>query len=58
MSDSVHLLPAGEAFQQRGCYPNTPVAVCGEPVNSGPDSEEDPRFCPACVRAVIRWSVL
>lgn len=58
MSDPVHLLPAGEAFPQRGCYPNTPVAVCGEVVTSASDSEEDPRFCSDCVRVAMRWSAL
>ncbi|MGH3973050.1 MAG: hypothetical protein ACRDS9_06970 [Pseudonocardiaceae bacterium] len=49
----VHLLPAGEAFWQG--YPSTSVAVCGEPVTNEPDGENDPYYCPACVRAAIRW---
>jgi hypothetical protein len=49
---AVHLLPAGEVFTQG--YPNTPVAVCGEPVTSGPDSDEEPRYCPECVSAALR----
>jgi hypothetical protein len=48
-----HLLPAGELF--RPGYSGTSVAVCGEPVTSGPDSEEDPNYCPDCVSEVLRW---
>ena len=50
---AVHLLPAGEAFRQG--YPSTSVAVCGEPVTSAPESEMDPPYCLAYVRAAIRW---
>lgn len=51
---AVHLLPAGEVFRQG--YPNTFVTVCGEPVMNAPDSEEeDPSFCPKCVRVALRW---
>jgi hypothetical protein len=35
-------------------YPCTPVAVCGEPLTSGSDSEDDPNYCPDCVRAAIQ----
>lgn len=49
----MHLLPAGELFRQG--YPSTSVAVCGELVTSKPDSEENPAYCPECVRAAIRW---
>jgi hypothetical protein len=45
---AVHLLPAGELFQQG--YPSTPVAVCGEPVTSEPDYGEELSYCPECVR--------
>jgi hypothetical protein len=31
------------------------VAVCGELVTSGAGKEEDPRYCPDCVREAIRW---
>jgi hypothetical protein len=48
VSDPVHLLFAGETFQQG--YPCTSVAVCGELVTSGPDGEEDHHYCPECVR--------
>jgi hypothetical protein len=49
----VHLLPAGEAFE-RG-YPNTPLAVCGEPVTSAPNGDEvNPGYCGDCVSAAIR----
>jgi hypothetical protein len=34
---------------------STSVAVCGELVTSEPDGEEDPSYCPKCVRAAIRW---
>jgi hypothetical protein len=54
LARAVHLLSAEELFQQG--YGSTPVAVCGEPVTSAPDSEDDPRYCPDCVRAAIRWS--
>lgn len=50
---AVHLLAAGEVFRQ-GCG-GALVAVCGEAVTSGPDGEEDPSYCPDCVRAAIRW---
>jgi hypothetical protein len=50
---AVHLLPAGEHFRQG--YRSTPVAVCGEPVTSGADGEDDPHYCPDCVREAIRW---
>lgn len=49
---AVHVLPAGELFE-RG-YPSTLVAVCGEPVISGPDGDENPGYC-RCVRAAQRW---
>jgi hypothetical protein len=48
-----HLLAAGELFRQG--YLGTSVAVYGEPVTSGPDSEDDPSYCPDCVREVLRW---
>ncbi|MGH3694923.1 MAG: hypothetical protein ACRDRX_13210 [Pseudonocardiaceae bacterium] len=50
---AAHLLPAGEAFRQG--YPSTPVAVCGEPMTSAPGGEDDPHYCPECVRTAIRW---
>jgi hypothetical protein len=50
---AVHLLTAGEIFRQ-GC-PSTSVAVRGEPVTSGADSEDDPHYCPDCVRGALRW---
>ncbi len=50
---AVHLLPAGELFRQG--YPSTSVAVCGELVTNGPDGDEDPHYCPRCVRAALRW---
>jgi hypothetical protein len=61
MSDSVsalgravHLLPAGELFKQS--YPDTPVAVCGALVTSGPDGDEvEPSYCPEWVSAALRW---
>jgi hypothetical protein len=49
---AVHLLAAGELFR-RG-FPSMGVAVCGEPVSSGPDLE-DPQYCPSCVREALRW---
>lgn len=49
---AVHLLAAGEMFR-RG-YPCTPVAVCGEPLTSEPECEDDPIYCPDCVRAAIQ----
>ncbi len=51
----MHLLPASELFRQ-GYGASTSVAVCGELVTSGSDSEEIPRYCPDCVREAIRWS--
>jgi hypothetical protein len=52
LARAVHLLAAGEMVR-RG-YPCTPVAVCGEPVTSGPEGEDDPNYCPDCVRAAIQ----
>lgn len=49
---TVHLLPAGEVFRQG--YPTTSVAVCGEPMTSAADSEEDPGYCPECVAEALR----
>lgn len=52
MSERVHLLAVGEAFHGW----STAVAVCGEPVSSGPEcAEGDPRYCPECVREALRW---
>lgn len=54
LGQSVHLLPAGELFEQG--YPSTSVAVCGEPVTTAPDNgEDDPGYCAECVRAAIVW---
>lgn len=50
---AVHLLPADEAFRQG--YESTGVAVCGDLVTGEPDGENDPHYCPGCVRAAIRW---
>jgi hypothetical protein len=49
---AVHLLCAGEAFRQR--FPSTLVALCGEPVASEPDIEDDHRYCADCVSAAIQ----
>jgi hypothetical protein len=51
VSDPVHLVSAGEVT--RGW--STSVAVCGEVVTGGLDSEEDPSYCPGCVREALRW---
>jgi hypothetical protein len=49
----VHLLPAGEVFRQ-GYGASTFITVCGEPMTSGPDSDEvDPGYCPDCVHAAL-----
>jgi hypothetical protein len=36
------------------------IAVCGVEVHPGSDpmvtAEEDPGYCPACVRAAVRWN--
>jgi hypothetical protein len=50
----VHLLAVGELFRQ-GYGGSTPVAVCGELVTSGTGEEDEPRYCPDCVREAIRW---
>jgi hypothetical protein len=50
---AIHLLPVGELFGQG--YSGTSVVVCGEPVTSGPDSEEDLSYCPDCASEVLRW---
>jgi hypothetical protein len=56
VSEPVHLLAVGEVFLS-GYHGGALVAVCGEPVSSGPDSGEvDPRYCVECVREAIRWS--
>lgn len=58
MSHPVHLLVADDALVE-GHRTGTYVAACGEPV-SAPSAEVgvscDPRYCPACVRAAIRWT--
>jgi hypothetical protein len=51
----VHLLAADELFRQ-GYGGSTPVAVCGELVTRRMGGEEDPRYCPDCVHAAIRWN--
>lgn len=50
---AIHLLPASELSRQG--YSGTSVAVCGEPVTSGPDNEEDPSYCPDSMSEVLRW---
>lgn len=56
MSEPVHLLAAGEVFLP-GYHVGALVAVCGEPVSSGPDGGEvDPRYCVECVQEAIRWT--
>lgn len=55
LGDAVHLLAAGELFRQ-GYGANTAVAVCGKLVTSGADGNEDPDYCPDCVREAIRRS--
>ena len=50
----VHLVPAGDVFRDR--YPNTPSAVCGEPVTSRPEGdEENPGYCGDCVTSAMVW---
>lgn len=57
----MHLFSAHEVDQAGG---RLLVALCGEPVEASdlvlvpcpPVCECDPRFCPDCVRAAIRWS--
>jgi hypothetical protein len=53
LGEAVHLFPAGELLPQG--YPRTPVAVCGKLVTGEPDGEDDPPYCPECVRTVLRW---
>jgi hypothetical protein len=54
LSRAVHLLPAGELFEQG--YPRTRVAVCGQPVTTAPqDGGEDPGYCAECICAALRW---
>lgn len=55
VGSAVHLVSAGGLFQLGYGFMSA-VGVCGELVTDGPDSEEDPRYCPDCVRAAIRWS--
>ncbi len=50
----VHL-PAADELCQQGYGSMSAVAVCGELVTEETD-DEDPRYCPQCVRAAIRWS--
>lgn len=54
---AVYLLVADDALVE-GHRTGTYVAACGEPV-SVPGTQAttcDPRYCPACVRAAIRWT--
>lgn len=56
VSEPVHLLAAGEAFLS-GYRGGALLAVCGEPVSSGPDGgEAEPRYCVECVQEAIHWS--
>jgi hypothetical protein len=54
-----HLLVAADVLSP-GYENSSYIAVCGVEVD--PDSpttvevEEDPRYCPVCVRAAVRWS--
>lgn len=54
-----HLLVAADALSAE-YWGSSQIAVCGAEVHLGSgtavDAEEDPRYCPACVRAAVRWN--
>ena len=56
-----HLLVADDALRA-GSWGSSQVAVCGVEVvhPGGPiagETDEDPGYCPVCVRAAVRWNI-
>jgi hypothetical protein len=49
-----HLLVASDALSA-GHWEGSQVTVCGAVIEAAP-AVEDPRYCPACVRAAMGWS--
>jgi hypothetical protein len=58
-ADVSHLLVAHDALRT-GYWGASHIAVCGIEIHpgsaAGAEADEDPRYCPACVRAAVRWS--
>ena len=54
-----HLLVAADALSADR-WGGSHIAVCGAQVHpashTAGEAEEDPRYCPTCVRAAVRWS--
>lgn len=63
LQGAVHLLVADDALAE-GHRHGTYIAACGEVVCASslptvccpPDCERDHLYCPACVRAAVRWN--
>jgi hypothetical protein len=54
-----HLLVAADVLSP-GYEASIQIAVCGVEVDPGStttvEAEDDPGYCPACVRAAVRWN--
>ena len=54
-----HLLVATDVLSA-GYWGSSQVAVCGAEIHPGGGTvmaaDEDPAYCPVCVRAAVRWS--
>ena len=59
-----HLLVAADVLRP-GYWADSQIAVCGEVVQpenspvegSEEEEEDDPTYCPKCVRAAVRWNM-
>jgi len=55
-----HLLVAADVLRP-GYWADSHITVCGMQVFPGDDTaaevEEDPGYCPVCVRAAVRWNI-
>jgi len=55
----LHLLVAADVLRP-GSWGDNHIAVCGvelQPGGGAPGQVEDPVYCPACVRAAVRWNI-
>lgn len=53
----VHLF-SGDQLAEARYFPGGYVAVCGALLrpHSASGTDEEPRYCPVCVRAAVRWN--
>ena len=55
-----HLLVAADVLRP-GYWADSHIAVCGTEIHPGNgqavEVEEDPGYCPVCVRAAVRWNI-